>query len=429
MEKLEIATNLGCTPRFGLDARVRLRDVAQKAGLEVKLASMIEEPIAAAYEIMLSGLVTDGRTLVVDMGGGTLDAAVIRISESGQKFELFASGGSTNAGDRFTEVIAGRIESEVRTRAAGAVLSRADSTLIWLRAEEAKQSLSTKRTATVALGGIGGITDETIEITADWFRTQTGLLRLHIEHDVQNVYRLARLVLDRGGEFDPAPGTMDFDEPRKGVIRNLSQVGLKDDALEHIDRVVLVGGGTNSPLIADIFKSIFGDKVLEPEFVGIDRSEIVALGLARPKPREMSDLRYPSWGVSALFDVAGTEKEEPLYEPFAPTFHIAGGYTSEYVHTLSVPDGARAVAVAFRSVDGQGERWPRVDLDGHRRLELRLDLFGHIGVTADGTDLYSGVKVPWSPAERDALATWLPPWKPRQDWWVEIPTWDPRNDT
>ena len=44
------------------------------------LATLVEEPVAAAYEVMLSGMVSDGRVLVVDMGGGTLDAAVIRIS-------------------------------------------------------------------------------------------------------------------------------------------------------------------------------------------------------------------------------------------------------------------------------------------------------------------------------------------------------------
>lgn len=428
MDKLEIATNLGCTPRFGLDARVRLRDVAQRAGLEVKLASLIEEPIAAAYEIMLSGLVTDGRTLVVDMGGGTLDAAVIRISQGGQKFELFASGGSTNAGDRFTEIIAGEIRTQIRGRTTDANLSRADETLIWQRAEAAKQTLSARPSATISLGGIGDFREDTCEVTADWFRASTAGLRVLIKHDVENVYRLARLVLDRGGQLDPAPGTMDFEEPKKGIIRRLSEVGLVDDGLLHLDRVVLVGGGTNLPMVTETFKSIFGDKVLEPEFVGIDRSEIVALGLARPKPPELSDLRYPSWGVSAIFDIADVEVEEPLYEPFAPTFHIAGGYTSEYVHALSVPDGANGVAIAFRSVDGQGERWPRVDLDGHRRLELRLDLFGHIGVTADGTDLYSGVQVPWSPVESDALAEWLPPWQPRGPWWNDIPTWDPRND-
>lgn len=52
MDRLDVATNLGCTPMFGLDLRIR-------------------QPVAAAYEVMLSGLVTEGRVLVIDMGGGT----------------------------------------------------------------------------------------------------------------------------------------------------------------------------------------------------------------------------------------------------------------------------------------------------------------------------------------------------------------------
>jgi Ethanolamine utilization protein EutJ (predicted chaperonin) len=427
LDRLEVATNLGCTPTFDLDTRVLLRDMARRAGLQVDLVNLIEEPVAAAYEIMLSGLVSDGVILVVDMGGGTLDVAVVKVSGGGTSFELFATGGSRNAGDRFTELIELDLQHAVAERSNGTELTRADRNLLWQRADAAKQALSVRRSAVVALGGVAGIDSDTVEVSREWLEQSSRRLRLHVEADVTNVYRMARLVLDRGGEHDPAPGTVDFDEPERGKIRKLTQVGLRDDGLAHVDAVVLVGGATNMPMIGELFRSIFGDKVIEPELVGIDRSSIVALGLARPKPSGMVNLRYPSWGVSAIFDCPDGSIEHALYEPFAPAFHVRDGRTSQYVHEVDVPGAATRVALAFRSTDGSGSQWPSVALDGDRQVRLELDLFGNVDVTAGSRPIYDGVRAPWSPAEADSLADWLPPWRDRE-WWKDMPTWDLVHD-
>jgi Ethanolamine utilization protein EutJ (predicted chaperonin) len=427
LDRLDLATNLGCTPTFDLDTRVLLRDVARRAGLQVNLVNLIEEPVAAAYEIMLSGLVPDGVALVIDMGGGTLDVAVVRVAKGGRAFELFATGGSTNAGDRFTDLIEAELLRVVQERTDGPDLTRADRNLLWQRADAAKQTLSVRRSAIVALGGVAGIESETIEVTRDWLDQASRRLKVYIEHDVTNVYRMARLVLGRGGEHDPAPGTVDFDEPEKGKIRKLTGIKLGDDGMSHIDFVVLVGGATNMPMIAEQFRSIFGVKVIEPEIAAIDRSSIVALGLARPKPTDMANLRYPSWGVSAVFDCSDGSVERALYEPYAPAFNVRGGRTSYYSHAVSVPADAKTVALAFRSVEGTGSRWPTVPVDGESHVRIELDLFGNVEFRADDRRLYEGLRAPWSPAEAGALVDWLPPWHDRE-WWKDIPTWDPRND-
>ena len=431
LDRLEISTNLGCTPTFELDARVRLRDVARRAGLNVQLASLIEEPVAAAFEVMLSGLVSDGTVLVIDMGGGTLDVAVVRISDGARSFELFSSGGSTRAGDCFTDIIAERIKSDVLDRVPNASFSRADETLIWQRAEATKVSLSARRSAVVGLGGIAGLADDTVELTREWFHGETRALRVHIEADVTNVYRMARLVLDRGGEFDPGPGTIDFEELSKGKVTSLRQVGLRDDAQLRIDHVVLVGGATNMPMISNLFEEIFGDKVIAPEIVGIDRSAIVAMGLSRPKPREMVNLRFPSWGVTAVFVCEGERHELPLYEPFAPTFKMSNGVTAEYRHVVAVPPGAGTVALAFQPIGaGPGTQWaPSVLQHGTATLTFEMNLFGSVALRAGAAELATtGQRAPWSPAEGDGIASWLPPWQLPREWWIEIPVWDPRND-
>lgn len=433
IDQLEVATNLGCTPRFQLDARTLLRDVARRAGLQVSLASLIEEPVAAAYEVMLSGMVSNGRVLIVDMGGGTLDIAVVKISGVGQSFELFASGGYNHAGDAFTQVIVDQLIDATVGVSGHEALTRADATLLWQRAEAAKQTLSVRRSAVVALGGIADHADQTIELSRDWFYKATGNLRVRVKHDVTNVYRLARLVLDRGGKLDPAPGTVDFDEPSKGRVRRLTEVGLEDDAIQHIDHVILVGGATNMPMIEEMFRGIFADQVIQPEVVGIDRSSIVALGLSRPKPSGMSNLRFPSWGVSVAFARMEGETEVPVYEPFAPSFAISSGVTSTYSYELDVPDGAHSASLVFRPIGGSGTRWPGMRIPpATTRLTFQMDLFGAIQVLGAGkidllASLPEPMRAPWSPAESDAIAAWLPPWR-KPNWWTDVPVWDMRND-
>lgn len=424
---LEVATNLGCTSEWDLDQRLRLRNIAHEAGLNVRLATMIEEPVAASYEIMLSGLVTDGRVLVIDMGGGTLDVAVVRISDAGSHFELFASGGYPRGGDRFTEVIVARLTEILEERGVTS-LNDADQTVLWERAEASKLGLSSNPSVIVALGGIGSLVDDTCALDRDWFLDKTRELRVRVKADVTNVYRMARLILDRGGKLDPDPGTIYFDEPRRGHVRRLSEVGLADDGLEHLDHVVLVGGGTQMPMIADLFDGIFGSLVLTPETAAIDRTAIVALGLARKKPESMVSLRYPAWGIAAMFDNA-TSAEVPLYEPFASAFRVHGGRTSEYQYEFDVPTGVSQVALSFRPLHGSdGEQWPWIALPaGADKLRLELTLFGVLSLFAGDVDLADGRAVPWRPAEADALVDWLPPWQ-ISDWWTTIPTWDPRND-
>jgi Hsp70 protein len=428
VSELVVGTNLGCTPRFGLDARLRLRDVAQAAGFNVQLASLVEEPIAAVYQIMLSGLVSEGRVLVVDMGGGTLDIAVVRISDNAQSFEVFSSGGYQHAGDRFTELLAAHLEDSVQNVTGSLVLSREAKTLLWARAEQAKQALSIRSSITVPLGGIEGTEDQAVEVTAAWLKAASGNLRVLIEHDVATVYRLARLVLDRGGKFDPAPGTIYFDEPTSGDVRRISEVRLQDDAREHIDHVVLIGGGTKMPLVEDLFNGLFEGKVIAPEQVAIDRSEAVALGLSRPKPARMANLRYPSWGISAMFRGEGEIPEQPLYEPFAPTFRIARGQTAGYSYQIDKPAGATSVALAFRPIGGaSGEQWPFVALPPScAAIRFALDIFGQFVLSAESVaDLYAAAApkpvAPWASGGQAHLADWLPPWKMARDWWTEKP--------
>lgn len=430
-ESLEVATSLGCTPRFTLEQRLRLRDVAQLAGLNVRLADLVEEPVAAAFELVRSAAAPEGPLLVIDVGGGTMDIAIVKADLGARRIDLYATSGHELGGDQYTSAIVRRIYQAVEERTGSAVSLRRDETLAWRRAETAKLTLSVQDRAIVPLGGIAGIENEDLELDRAWFDKETLHFVEETRRQVLNTYWVARLVLDRGGEDDPAPGSIYFHEGADGSRIRITQVGLEDDGVKHLAGVVMVGGASQTPALHARFRRIFGEKLLDPRDLDVDPVDAVALGLAQGESIMTANRRFPNWGVSAVF-TGSADVEVPLYEPFSPTFKLRAGTTSVYEVTVPVPPEAQhSVALAFRPVaDGDGRRWAAHRLaDGANAVTFGIDLFGEVMFTdsCSRSLVPAGSRVPWAPIEADARADWIPPSKRKLPEWFDPSGW--RDDT
>src|SRR4029453_16786490 len=84
----ETDLRLGCPAMGDGTQRRRLTDIAEKAGLPGRATGLIDEPVAAgvawlAHRYAEYGDRPTGRLLVFDMGGGTLDLAVLDIGGGG----------------------------------------------------------------------------------------------------------------------------------------------------------------------------------------------------------------------------------------------------------------------------------------------------------------------------------------------------------
>jgi hypothetical protein len=376
---LEIATNVGCTPAFDLQRRVLLREVCRQAGLTVDLVNLVEEPIAAALEIIRGGATDPGRMLVIDLGGGTLDVCVMTVTPGVDQFALHATGGTELGGDRFTSVIEDRLKLELAGRRGLAVddlrLPPEDESALWNRAENAKISLSTLPTFRVALPGEPPETG-TVELTAEWFRDASKPLVGQILGYVEGVYRHARLTLDR---------TL-----ADGEVINLK---LATDGPSHLDTVCLVGGASHMPFVRAAFARIFADRVVDSEFLGSDVIETVVLGLARHEDLDRIDYRYPNWGIDAVFQAGGLESKVALYEPFTKTLELTRfGPGEQYRRVVDIPHGFHSGTVAVSLapvVRRNGVVWPQTPLPrGSRTLTITIDYFGRVRVWAGSTPLY-----------------------------------------
>lgn len=413
-ERLAVAANVGCSAAWDLTTRTRLRDIAAAAGLNVNLASLIEEPVAAAFAILFTGAFPGGRLLIVDIGGGTLDACVLKAEPGTNRFTIFASGGRTEfGGDKYTDLITARLSSDLAEAAGTTVdlleLSQADKTRLWQAAEQAKRDLSTRPIVRVQLPEISGTAGAVATIEREWFERESRSLVVRSMAAVNDVYRAARLILDRGNHPDDLPGTIQL---RKNLM--LSQIRLQDDGLDHLDRVILVGGASQTPMLRREFERIFGSRLEDPARYGLDPVEAIALGLARHEALESLDFGYPNWAISAHVSFPGGAATHDLYDPFAPVFKLGARTTSVYWVTTPLEPGATSCRLVFRRVaPGNGVQWSEVKVPaGTTGLRLDLSLLGDIKLSAVGDgpacDLYPDrPAAPWKNGQAKHPA-WVP---------------------
>jgi len=417
IEDLRLETNVGCTPLFSLQQRLVLRDICTELALDVKLTNVLEEPTAAAFEVSTTGLSTGGRTMIIDIGGGTLDVCVLDVLAGVNRFRIFATGGEDLGGDRYTDVIAMHLRGEIASRLGAADIdySIQDQGLIWQRAEDAKIRLTLQPRVRVALGGIAGLSDAEVELTREWFDKAIGGLVEKSVSAVTNVYRRARFSLDRGGEFDPQPGGPVVECHPDGRFVSVSQLQLIGDGQEHLDSVFLVGGGARIPRLQEKFRSIFGERLLDLELYGVDPVTPIVLGLARHQPLDSIQLQYPNWAIDAV--ISGQPDPIQLFEPFAPIYDFDWSKPVSFrsTVTLAASSAPRTIALQFRPVGKPGKSWPPVSIGvAGQVLDLRIDLFGNVRLTANGRELYADrPAAPWKSADSPDRPAWLPAkWTP-----------------
>jgi len=229
-------------PAYFNDAqRQATKDAGRIAGLEVE--RIINEPTAAAlaYGLEKKGA---GTIVVYDLGGGTFDVSILEIGDG--VFEVKATNGDTFLGGedfdmRVIEYLAAEFkkESGIDLRGDRLALQRLKEA-----AEKAKIELSSAKETEINLPFITADASGPKHLTMKLSRAKLEAL---VEDLVQRTV-----------------------EPCKAALRD---AGL---SAGEIDEVILVGGMTRMPKIAETVKNFFGK---EPH-KGVNPDEVVAVGAA-----------------------------------------------------------------------------------------------------------------------------------------------------
>ncbi|RZK11796.1 MAG: molecular chaperone DnaK [Flavobacterium sp.] len=230
-------------PAYFNDAqRQATKEAGEIAGL--KVMRIINEPTAAALAYGLDKKGTDQKIAVYDLGGGTFDISILELGDG--VFEVLSTNGDTHlGGDDFDQTIIDWLADEFKSEE-GIDLRLDPMSLQRLKeaAEKAKIELSSSAETEINLPYV----------------TATASGPKHL------VKKLSR------SKFEQLTDSL-VKRSMEPVAKALKDAGL---STSDIDEVILVGGSTRMPRIADEVEKFFGKKASK----GVNPDEVVAIGAA-----------------------------------------------------------------------------------------------------------------------------------------------------
>lgn len=230
---------------FNDSERQATKEAGEIAGLNV--LRIVNEPTAAALAYGMEKGGDDELVLVFDLGGGTFDVSLLAVDKDEDGFSTIqvksTAGDNRLGGDDWDQRIVDWLLE--RAKAQGADLSKDKLAIQRIReaAESAKRELSSAMST--------NITIQYLTVTADG--------PVHLDENLTRA------------KFEEMTADL-LERTKKPFMDALKEANVTIDKVAHI---LLVGGSTRMPAVADLVKSLSGGK--EPN-KGVNPDEVVALG-------------------------------------------------------------------------------------------------------------------------------------------------------
>jgi molecular chaperone DnaK len=220
-------------PAYFNDAqRNATKRAGEMAGLEV--VRILSEPTAAALAYGLDKLGESSRIAVYDYGGGTFDVSVLEIKDG--VFHVLATAGDTRlGGDHLDEIIAQWCCAQMDSLDYEN-LEHHERQRLLDEARKLKEKLTSSEVAALQIPFFRSDVNIDMELTVEVFNKL-------IQPEISRTVRYCKHVL-------------------------------LDAGVDHIDKVILVGGSTRIPAVRELVKKVFG---MEPD-ISQHPDEAVALG-------------------------------------------------------------------------------------------------------------------------------------------------------
>lgn len=344
--------NVGCPAVWDSGQRDRLRRLLARV-FPARTITLVDEPVAAgiAWLVGQPSLAHPTRVLVFDMGGGTLDIAVLDVRGAGNReISVLAALGVSEAGDALDEAIADDLDFALaRLGLDTDALARPDRAreLLLDAARRVKVRLTTEEEAPVPL------LRETFGRIDLWYTREqlTAVFGRQMERAEQYVAAALRVA-----HLSQQAGRTAHDIARLPI----------EELVDGVDLVLLSGGMSQIPHVPQRLRQLFPATTrIEP--AAANPAHAVALGLARVEGYGRLNRYRPAFDVVLEWDEG--RRRRTIYEAFTPLVEVTqivrGSADLRFTRTgadLSVPrTGAGTLRV--RSYSGAAVR---AGLDGEQ---------------------------------------------------------------
>ncbi|GAA2806593.1 Hsp70 family protein [Saccharopolyspora taberi] len=299
---------------FGMLERTATKNAGKIAGLDV--IGIVPEPVAAALHYEATSDAEDKTILVYDLGGGTFDTTVIQVSS--EEIVVLCTDGDDHLGGADWDARLRDYLLERFTESAGADAEDDEEFMQSLAttAEETKKQLSRTESRAVALRGAGS--SARIEVTRELFEQETRDL---LDKTIEIVRRTLKTLADK------QPGTT-------------------------IDEVLLVGGATKMPAVAERLRSEFDwePKLHDPDLAVAKGAALYALGRVVHREKEEAE---NAGGTTAEVNTRVAEAVDSMAK--------RTGISSRTLETLAAKQTRNVLPKAFgvKLVDTSEPDWQR----------------------------------------------------------------------
>lgn len=259
-----------------------LREAARLAGLEADKVVLITEPEAAAVAYARQQRIEPGEIVAVyDFGGGTFDAALVR--RTGERFELVGvpEGMERLGGIDFDQAVMAHVDSSL-----GGLVSGADRNDPQTRPGQARLRAECRR----AKEALSTDSDTSIPVTLPGVQTEVRLTRVEFESMIRP--RIAETV--------------------RALERAVASAHI---GMDQIARVLLVGGTSRMPIVAEMVRSATG----RPVSLDAHPKLAIAVGASLAGAASLPTAATAALAPPAWQPPVRAPEPEPALVPSAPT--------------------------------------------------------------------------------------------------------------
>jgi actin-like ATPase involved in cell morphogenesis len=345
-ETAPVRAVLGVPAQANSAQRFLTLEACRRAGFDV--TGLVNEPSAASFEFAhrQARSITSRRDLVIvyDLGGGTFDASLLRLS--GTHHEVLDSFGVNRlGGDDFDEALAATALEVAGRPDAG--LSEASRASLLDECREAKERIGpqSRRVVVEVPGGDGlPVTEVTVPVD-DYYAAVTPL----VEATMEAMQPLVQSLPAPDGDIGELPG---------------------------VAGIYIVGGASGLPLVPRLLRSRFGRRVHRSPMPSASTAVGLAIAADPDAGFSLRDRLSRGFGVFREREGGAAMSFDPVLDRSLQTAETAGGSGSaEPVVVTRRYQAAHNIGwfrfVEYSSVDDQGE--PRGDLAPMAQIVFPFD--------------------------------------------------------